>query len=69
VRNFGHSLIAVLAGNAIYFLLMPDLPSPARHVPFHTDLGLALDAGFCLVVFAVVKFVSNRRHESKLNKR
>ncbi|MGH9501531.1 MAG: hypothetical protein ACRD20_01630 [Terriglobales bacterium] len=68
VRNFVHSLIAVLAGNAIYFLLMPYLPSPARHVPFRTDLGLAVDAIFCLVVFAAVKVVSNRRHESRLNK-
>jgi hypothetical protein len=30
--NFAQSLIAVLAGNIVYFLLMPHLPPAARHV-------------------------------------
>jgi hypothetical protein len=68
VTNFVQALVAVLAGNAAYFLLMPYLPLPARHVPFRTDLGLAVDAGFCLVALGVVKLVSGRDHESKLHK-
>jgi len=68
VTNFVQALVAVLAGNAAYFLLMPYLPLPARHVPFRTDLGLAVDAGFCLIALGVVKLVSGRKHESKLHK-
>ena len=58
MKNFAQALIAVLAGNAAYFLLLPYLPVPARHVPFRTDLGLLVDAGFCLVALAVTKLVS-----------
>jgi hypothetical protein len=68
VTNFVQALVAVLAGNAAYFLLMPYLPLPARHVPFRTDLGLAVDAGFCLVALGVVKLVSGRKHEPTLHK-
>ena len=58
MRNFAQALIAVLAGNAAYFFLLPQLPLPARHVPFRTDLGLFVDACFCLVALAVTKLVS-----------
>jgi hypothetical protein len=61
IRNFVDSLVAVLAGNAAYFLLMPHFPYAARHVPFHTDLGLLVDCWFCLVAFGVVKLVGNRK--------
>ena len=56
--NFVQSLAAVLAGNAAYFLLMPYLPPAARHVPFQTDLGLLVDACFCLVFLGVIKAVA-----------
>jgi hypothetical protein len=68
VKNFVQALIAVLAGNAAYFLLMPYLPPLARHVPFRTDLGLVVDAGFCLVALGVTKFVSGWKPDSKLHK-
>jgi hypothetical protein len=67
--NFVHSLIAVLAGNAAYFLLLPFLPLRARHTPFHIDLGLAVDCWFCLVALGMVKTLSGRRSASKLGKR
>jgi len=56
--NFVHSLAAVLAGNAVYFLLMPHLPRAVRHVPFQTDMGLLVDACFCLVFLGVIKVVA-----------
>ncbi len=68
MTNFLQALIAVLAGNAAYFLLMPYLPMPFRHVPFRTDLGLAVDAGFCLVALAITKLVIGWRRESKPHK-
>ncbi|MBZ5597414.1 MAG: hypothetical protein LAN83_03750 [Acidobacteriia bacterium] len=61
MANFVHALIAVLAGNAAYFLVMPYLPLPARHVPLRLDLGLVVDFWFCLVILGIVKMVARRR--------
>jgi len=65
VTNFVHALIAVLAWNAIYFLVMSHLPYAARHVAPRMDLGLVVDFWFCLVVLGVVKMVDRRRGQSK----
>ena len=64
VTNFIHALVAVLAGNAAYFLLVRYLPPVARHVPFRVDLGLVVDFWFCLVVFGIIKTVAGRRRDS-----
>ena len=70
MTNFVQALIAVLAGNAIYFILIPYLPPGARHMPNHVDAGLAVDFWFCLVVFGILKMVMGRRSgESRLHKR
>jgi hypothetical protein len=69
VTSFVHALIAVLGGNAVYFLLMPHLPPAARHVPLQIDLGLAIDFWFCLVAFGIVKMLAAKRHESKFRER
>jgi len=55
VANFVQSLIAVVAGNVVYFLLMPHLPLSARHVPMRFDLGVVVDFWFCLVVLGAIK--------------
>ena len=69
VVNFVHALIAVLAGNALYFLLMPYLPVRAQHVTLRVDLGLAVDFWFCLVVLGIVKMVAAcRKEQSKLHR-
>ncbi len=53
--NFWRSLIAVLVGNAIFFLLVnPHLPASAKHHYFAIDLGLAIDFWVCLVVYGLV---------------
>jgi hypothetical protein len=62
--NFIHALVAVLAGNAAYFLLVKYLPPQARHVPFKIDLGLIVDFWLCLVVFGTIKTVAGRRRGS-----
>ena len=59
--NFAHALVAVVAGNAGYFVAIRSLPAWARHVPFRVDLGVAVDFGFCLGVFGVVKLVAGKR--------
>jgi hypothetical protein len=52
--NFAQSLIAVLAGNLVYFLLMPHLPPAAQHIHKY-DLGMFVDFGICLVIFVAIK--------------
>ena len=53
--------MAVLVGNAAYFLLEKYLPAPARHVSFRTDLGTLVDFCFCLAIFGVIKAFASRR--------
>ena len=62
MRNFLDALLAVLAGNAIYFLLMPHLPRVARHALFKEDWGLLVDFVICAAIFVAVKYV---RHDEK----
>jgi hypothetical protein len=60
MRNFLDALLAVLAGNAIYFL-MPHLPRVARHALFKEDWGLLVDFVICAAIFVAVKYA--RRDE------
>jgi hypothetical protein len=55
--NFWRSLIAVVAGNAIYFSVQRFLPPPAQHIPFKIDLGLAIDFWTCLVCYGIVRMI------------
>ncbi len=62
MRRFGQALLAVLIGNIIYFLLLvPRLPTGARHVPFHLDLGLMIDFAICAAVYAALEYGLGRR--------
>lgn len=67
--NFVQSLIAVVVGNVAYFLLMPDLPLAARHVPMRFDLGAVVDFWFCLVVLGVIKTVARWSQRSRPQQR
>jgi hypothetical protein len=69
VANFVQALIAVLAGNAAYYLLLPHLPPAARHLPLRLDIGLVVDFWFCLVAFGIIKTLAGRSRQSKLHKR
>jgi len=56
IANFIQSLIAVVAGNGVYFLLMPHLPPAAQHRdPTRLDLGILVDFWFCLVFLGAIK--------------
>ena len=62
IKNFLDALAAVLAGNAIYYVLMPHLPRVARHSLFREDWGLLVDFAVCTVIFVAVKYA--RRDEA-----
>jgi hypothetical protein len=60
MKNFLDALAAVLAGNAIYYLLMPHLAAVARHRLFREDWGLLVDFAICAAIFVAVKYVKRR---------
>jgi hypothetical protein len=69
-RNFIQSLIAVLAGNAVYFLLlMPYLPPAARHRRSQIDLGLVLDFWICLVMYGLLELIFRRKKSARTPER
>ena len=52
------ALAAVLAGNAVYFvLLLHCLPAWLRHRPVTLDPGLALDFLICVAIFLALRLV------------
>lgn len=62
MSRFWRALIAVLAGNAGYFLLLdPYLPPGARHQPGRLDWGVAIDFWLCLFFWGVLEMTSRRR--------
>ena len=56
-RNFWRSLLAVLAGNAIYYAAYRQLPEGARHHLYQIDWGLAVDFWMCLVCYGIVRMI------------
>jgi len=58
--NLAKSFVAVISGNAFYFLiLMPILPLAARHRPDRLDLGLVVDFWICLACYGIVEVISH----------
>jgi hypothetical protein len=55
--NFWRSLLAVVAGNVIYYSVERYLPLGAQHQIYKIDWGLAVDFWFCLVCYAVVRLI------------
>jgi hypothetical protein len=57
-RRWIEYLIAILAGNAIYFaVLLPALPG-LRHEPFQLDAGLLVDFVCCVLVYVAIRLGS-----------
>ncbi len=55
-RRWIEYLIAILAGNAIYFaVLHPNLPAALRHEPSRIDAGLLIDFVCCVLVYAAIR--------------
>lgn len=62
LTRFRQALIAVLAGNAVYFLLLePHLPPRAQHQPYRLDWGVVIDFWVCLVIWGIIEMIVRRR--------
>ena len=61
MKRFWQSLVAVLAGNAIYFGTERFLPGPAQHQLYQIDWGLAVDFWICLVIYGLFRTVRRWR--------
>lgn len=67
-RRWIEYLIAILAGNALYFwILYPALPPALRHQPFQFDAGLVLDFALCVTVYWVMRLAIT--HARRWNER
>jgi hypothetical protein len=67
-RRWIEYLVSILAGNAIYFLILfPDLPPVLQHRPMVPDAGLLLDFLLCVTVYAVIRM--GTRHAQRWNRR
>ncbi|HEV8524459.1 MAG TPA: hypothetical protein VGQ71_08160 [Terriglobales bacterium] len=54
MSKFAKSLLAVILGDVLYFSVLPYLPPVVRHQRFQIDLGLLVDASFCLIAYAIL---------------
>ena len=60
-RRLLKQLVAIIIGNAIYFLLlMPHVPAKAQHQPDKLDFGLLVDFWICVVVYGVIELIARR---------
>jgi hypothetical protein len=58
-------LVAILLGNALYFVLSPHLPPAAQHRAWTVDLGTVVDFWFCLLVYGLIELgASFRRNDA-----
>ena len=61
LRRLLKQFAAVLIGSLLYFfVLMPHLPTAARHQPFRLDLGILIDAWICLVIYGLIELIMRR---------
>ncbi|MGB9455056.1 MAG: hypothetical protein WCB12_03375 [Bryobacteraceae bacterium] len=56
-RQFRRSLLAVLAGNLIYYAAWRYLPPLAQHQIYQIDWGVVVDFGICLVCYGLVRLI------------
>ena len=62
LRRYWKTLLAVLGGNLLYFIvLLPYLPPAARHRPGALDLGLVVDFWICLALYGLLAFTFRHR--------
>jgi hypothetical protein len=61
LRRLFKQLIAIVAGNLLYFfVLMPHLPPAGRHHPDRIDLGLLVDFWVCVVLYGLIVLLDRK---------
>ena len=50
-------LLAILAGNVLYYVLMPHLSEFWQHKLFQIDAGLGLDFVLCVAMYGLVRLL------------
>ncbi len=64
--NFLKSLIAIVVGNAIYFLVLtPWLPAAGRHGIARLDVGLLIDFWVCVLVYGILELIIKLRRSQR----
>ncbi|HUA00645.1 MAG TPA: hypothetical protein VMB02_09960 [Candidatus Aquilonibacter sp.] len=59
-RRWLEYLVAILIGNAIYYLsLVPHLPESLRHHGFREDWGMLVDFVTCVAVYGLIRLGSS----------
>ncbi len=56
-------LVAILAGNAVYFAISPHLPMAAQHRSWSVDLGTVIDFWICVVLYGLLELGSSWRRK------
>jgi len=57
-RRWLEYLIAILMGNALYFLvLVRHLPPALQHQPYRADAGFAIDGIICVAMYGLIRCV------------
>jgi hypothetical protein len=58
LRQYFKTLLAVIGGNFLYFVvLQPVLPPAARHRLYQVDWGLVIDFWVCLACYGLLTLV------------
>lgn len=61
MARFLHSLVAVVAGNAIYFLVIdPRLPPNLQHKLYKLDFGVLVDFWVCVCMWGIIEMIRRR---------
>jgi len=55
IRSWMKMLLAILLGNALYFLLIPHLPQILAHETYRLDTGLFFDMVICAMVYVAIR--------------
>jgi hypothetical protein len=59
-RRWLEYLVAILIGNAIYYLsLVPHLPQAMRHQGFQVDWGMGVDFLVCVAIYGLIRLGSS----------
>jgi len=56
-RQWGEYILAILAGNILYLLIEPHLPTALRHRLFRVDAGVMVDFLLCVFVYGGIRLV------------